>query len=177
AANGQYLLVRAMDYRALGGHATIAAEMVDDVALARHFQTNGRKIALVDGSDMLQCRMYPDAREVWAGFSKNILLGLATSSLEGRPRWLALPFAWGFACVFVTPFLLLGLDRDKRLALIEIGWLGLLRGIANAHLQRPGSEVPATPLAAWGVMALGLSAITRRWRSGEIHWKGRNYSI
>jgi chlorobactene glucosyltransferase len=177
AANGQYLLMRRADYRALGGHAAIGHELVDDVALARHFQSRGRKIALVDGSAMLQCRMYHDVRQVWAGFSKNILLGLSTSSLTGRPRWLALPFAWGFACLFVTPFLLLFLDRNKCLVLLEIGWLALLRGITNEQLQRPRSEIPTTPLAAWGVLALGLRAIYRRWRSSKITWKGRLYRV
>lgn len=180
AANGQYMLVRAEDYRALGGHGAIAPELVDDVALARRFQAHGRKIALVDGSKMLSCRMYRSAGDVWAGFSKNILLGLSTSSLERRPRWLALPFAWGFACLFVTPFFLL-FDRTRGLALLEIGWLAGLRLAAGRQINRPLRttlpETLTTPLGAWSVMALGLSALYRRWRSRDIAWKGRRYTV
>lgn len=180
AANGQYVLVRADDYRTLGGHAAIAHELVDDVALARRFQASGRKTALVDGTRLVSCRMYRSGREVWAGFSKNILLGLSTSSLEGRARWTALPFAWGFACLFVTPFLLL-FDRTRGLALLEIGWLAVMRLLVGRELEHPAeSSVPetlTTPLGAWSVMALGLRALYRRWRSREIEWKGRRYTV
>lgn len=180
AANGQYMLARADAYRALGGHAAIARELVDDVALARRFQASGRKTALVDGTRLVSCRMYRNSREVWAGFSKNILLGLSTSSLEGRARWTALPFAWGFACLFVTPFLLL-FDQTRGLALLEIGWLAAMRVLVGRELERPTEtslpETLTTPLGAWSVMALGLRALYRRWRSRSIEWKGRRYTV
>ena len=35
AANGQYILVRRSAYEAVGGHAAVAAEILEDVALAR----------------------------------------------------------------------------------------------------------------------------------------------
>jgi hypothetical protein len=62
------------------------------------------------------------------------------------------------------------------LALIEIIWLALLRGMASWHLRRSLLEVFTTPLAAWGVMALGISALYRRWQGQKVNWKGRYYA-
>jgi chlorobactene glucosyltransferase len=175
AANGQYLLVRASRYRSLGGHRAIRAEMVDDFALARRFQVCGYKIAFVDGREIVQCRMYRNVREVWEGFSKNLLLGLETATRERRFAWRGALFIWCFACLFVTPFYHLAQGGVRWLALIEIGWLLLLRGWVSAHLKRPSAETATTPFAGWMVMALGITALYRRWRGREIRWKGRVY--
>jgi chlorobactene glucosyltransferase len=175
AVNGQYLLVRASTYRSLGGHGAIGKEMVDDFALARRFQTCGHKIAFVDGGEMLECRMYRNVRDVWEGFSKNLLLGLETATRERRSPWWGALFIWCFACLFVTPFSHLARRGLRWLALIEIGWLLLLRGWVGAYLKRPHAEIATTPVAGWIVMALGMSTLYRRWRKREIRWKERVY--
>ena len=41
AANGQYILVRRAAYDAVGGHATVAGEILEDVALAKAFRRAG----------------------------------------------------------------------------------------------------------------------------------------
>ncbi len=176
AANGQYLLVRASSYRGVGGHAAVHSELVDDFALARRFRAGGYRSALVAGTDMLHCRMYRSARQVVGGFSKNLLLGLEAASPGGRAYRRAALFAWGYACLFVLPFFHLLVRRAGWwLAPVELGWLALLRGLVAWHLRRPALEVLTTPLAAWGVMALGLAAFYRRWRGGQTVWKGRFY--
>ena len=78
-ANGQFLLARTQPYHALGGHAAIAHALVDDFALARRFRSASYTLALVDGAPMLTCRMYRSLREVWRGFSKNLLIAIAPS--------------------------------------------------------------------------------------------------
>ena len=175
AANGQYLLVRASSYRATGGHRAIATARVDDFALAKRFRMSGHTIAFLNGTDMLRCRMYHGAGEVWNGFLKNVLLGLETSSLEQRPKWFALPFAWGYACLFFLPYYHFVFTRQRKLALVEIGWLAALRGMAGLFLKRPVMEVLTIPAGALSVMALGLVALYRRWRGQKIAWKGRLY--
>ena len=175
AVNGQYLLARATSYRSIGGHRAIGAEMVDDFALARRFRAYGYKIAFVEGSEMLECRMYRTVHDVWEGFSKNLLLGLETATRETRSSWWGALFIWCFACLFVTPFYHLARGGARWLALIEIGWLLLLRGWVGAHLRRPHAEIVTTPVAGWMVMALGMTALYRRWRKREVMWKGRVY--
>ena len=176
AANGQYLLLRAASYRAAGGHRAIASALVDDFALAQQLRSTGYKVALVDGTGMLSCRMYHNAHEVWTGFAKNILLALDSSSAVQRPGWWGLPFAWSYASLFVLPFALLG-TRFRRTSLLLIGWLALLRGVLTWRLRRPAMEVVTTPLAAWNVMVFGLVAFVRRRRGRTVRWKGRDYSL
>jgi chlorobactene glucosyltransferase len=173
AANGQYLLVKATAYRQLGGHAAIYRELVDDIALAQAFRRANRRIALVDGTRMLSCRMYHSAREVWDGFSKNILLGLRTS---GNMRlWYAPLFAWGYASLFIMPVLLLFHDT-RLLAAVVVGWLWSLWAIIAARLYRPLWEVPFISLAAIGVIALSLNSMYLRLRNKGVVWKGRVYN-
>ena len=175
AANGQYLLVRAEAYRASGGHRAIAGALVDDFSLAGQLRSQGYRTALVDGVDMLECRMYHSAREVWRGFSKNLWLALENTSGQNRPSgWIPL-FMWAYACLFVLPFVFLFSAQEWLPALLTIIWLGLLRGSAGRHMQRPLEEIITTPLAAWGVMMLGLGALIRRWRRQPVEWKGRRY--
>ena len=175
AANGQYLLVRASTYRKAGGHAAIYSELLDDFALARHFRANGYKIALVDGKELLQCRMYHNARELWQGFSRSLMHGLSGSSTAKRAFWWMPLFAWGYASLFVNPFYRLLLGEQRWLSLLEIAWLVTLRGIANWYLKRSLLEVLTTPFAAWSVMALEIGAIYRRWQGQTLAWKGRTY--
>jgi chlorobactene glucosyltransferase len=177
AANGQYLLARAGAYRASGGHEAIAGELVDDFGLARRFRACGWRVALVDGTSMLTCRMYHDAGEVWAGFSKNMLLALENPESPRQPAWLGALFGWGYACVFVLPFVRLLLPGHRLPSLAEIGWLAALRGMVGQRFARPAHEIATTPLAAWGVMALTLNALLLRLRGGRVGWKGRSYSL
>jgi chlorobactene glucosyltransferase len=173
AANGQYLLVKAEVYRHLGGHAAIHHELVDDIALARAFQVGNYRVALVDGTAMLTCRMYHSAREVWDGFSKNILLGLRKS---GNMRlWYAPIFAWGYASLFIMPGLLLFHDT-RLLAAMVIGWLWALWAIIAVRLYRPLWEVPFISLAAIGVIVLSLNSMYLRLRNKGVVWKGRVYT-
>lgn len=188
-ANGQYLLARAKIYDALGGHASVAHALVDDFALARRFSVGGYTVALVDGSSMLECRMYRSFREVWEGFSKNLLIALASSPAFLSPaasstsrvcnvmaNLLRAPlFAWGYACVYVLPFVRLLRYEQRSMAIIEACWLLLLRSVVARQLKRPPDEIVTTPLAAWGVMAICLGALFRRWRGRRIAWKGRLY--
>ncbi len=179
AANGQYLLTQAAAYRATGGHASIRSALVDDFALAGQFRDQGYRIALADGAGMLSCRMYSSPRAVWEGFSKNLLAALSLSSPSERPfwrtAWRAPLFAWGYVCLFIIPFWRLAFGKHRWMAAGEIFWLGVLRAIVARHLKRPLNEVLTTPLAAWGVLAIGLGALSRRWRKGKSEWKGRLY--
>lgn len=175
AANGQYMLIRASSYRAVGGHQSVATALVDDFALAKLLKDSGYKIAILNGTSLLSCRMYHNAGEVWNGFVKNILLGLETSSHDKQPPWWAILFAWGYACLFITPYFNLISPRQRKLALLEIGWLGALRGVSGLYLKRPATETLTTPFGALSVMAFGLAALYSRGRGQKFAWKGRLY--
>ena len=172
-ANGQYLLIRKSGYQTMGGHTAISSAMVDDFALANHFLRGKQRIALVNGSQMLSCRMYHNVNEVWNGFSKNIVLSLQTSQ-----QWslgLVMLFAWCYVCLFVLPYFIFILYPDKLLALIAISWLIGLRSIVGFATHRPHTEAFFTVFSAMGVMLLGLNAILLKLRKQNIIWKERPY--
>ena len=172
-ANGQYLLIRKSAYEVMGGHTAISNAMVDDFALANHFRQGDRRIAFVNGTSILACRMYQNARDVWQGFSKNIVL-----SLEMTRQWSIasiILFAWGFVCLFVLPYLILMLYPYKLLAVIEILWLISFRLAVGFMMRRPPTEALLSVFSALGVMLLGLNAISLKIRGQRILWKERSY--
>lgn len=84
-ANGQFMLMRRSAYDAVGGHAAIKREIVDDQAMAEPMKQSGHRLVLADGHRMGQTRMYTSLPEMWEGWTKNICLGL-----RYRPATLAL---------------------------------------------------------------------------------------
>ena len=100
AANGQCILFRRHIYEHIGGHATVADQIVEDVALAQMAKMFGFNLRLVDGGGLIGCRMYTGWSELLAGFGKNILAGHRNSVLfllfSTFIHWMlfAVPFIW-----------------------------------------------------------------------------------
>jgi glycosyltransferase involved in cell wall biosynthesis len=74
AANGQYLLISREAYDAVGGHAAVAANLLEDVALARAVKASGRKIFFRFGVDAVRTRMYRSFTQLREGWTKNLAL-------------------------------------------------------------------------------------------------------
>src|ERR1700691_2966778 len=74
AANGQYILITREAYDAVGGHAAIAGNLLEDVALARAVKRSGRKIFFRHGADAVRTRMYRSFAQLREGWTKNLAL-------------------------------------------------------------------------------------------------------
>ena len=76
-ANGQFILIRKATYDALGGYAapSLRATVVDDRDLAVAVKRTTGKLAMVDGRNLVQTRMYHGLREHFDGWSKNAYVG------------------------------------------------------------------------------------------------------
>jgi glycosyltransferase involved in cell wall biosynthesis len=74
AANGQYLLITREAYTAVGGHAAVAGDLLEDVALARKVKQSGRNLRFRFGGDAVRTRMYRGYRHMCEGWSKNLAL-------------------------------------------------------------------------------------------------------
>ena len=83
AANGQYLLITREAYDAVGGHASVATNILEDVALARAVKASGRTIRFRYAADAVRTRMYRNFRQLREGWTKNLAL------LFPNPGWLA----------------------------------------------------------------------------------------
>ena len=81
----------------MGGHKSVASEVVEDVALARRAKRLGLKILTASGTHAVYGRMYNNVEEVRNGFSKNLfgLTGFKTgffSDILSPDSYHALPF-------------------------------------------------------------------------------------
>src|SRR5467141_1377895 len=72
AANGQYLLIRREDYERIGGHAAVAGEVLEDVALARLAKQAGVRLHFASGIGTISVRMYRTFGAMWQGWTKNL---------------------------------------------------------------------------------------------------------
>src|ERR1700722_17591721 len=83
AANGQYILIRRDVYDAIGGHAAVAGELLEDLALARKLKLAGWKIFFRYGGDAVRTRMYRGFAQLRDGWTRSLKI------VFPRPRWLA----------------------------------------------------------------------------------------
>jgi hypothetical protein len=63
------------------GHRALAAEVVEDLALARRIKQGGHRLRYLLGLDALDLRKYSDFASLWEGWTKNWLLGLALAGI------------------------------------------------------------------------------------------------
>lgn len=181
-AAGPFMLFRRSAYESIGGHRALAAEVVEDLALARRIKGAGLRLCYVLGVDGAQLGMYPSFAALWEGWSKNWFVGLERSLAKALGAaavvlllfsgpWLLAPAAAIAALVLPErrPLLLAALG----LALLAIGLHLALRLWTRRHFE--------LPLRHWWLMGLGGLVIgalapTSVWRtlSGRgWTWKGR----
>ena len=171
AANGQYILVKREAYDAVGGHAAVAASILEDVALARAFKASGRKIRFRYAADAVRTRMYRNFRQLREGWTKNLAL------LFPKPGWLATKTSIWWACpvanMFV-PFL-------WPAAVHHWWWFmpGMFAyGRNTMGLQRANFDLVMEFLGALFGMPMFAYLLLRSKRAhadGNVSWKGRNY--
>ncbi|NTU85951.1 MAG: glycosyltransferase, partial [Chloroflexales bacterium] len=115
-ANGQCILVRRAAYEAIGGHAAVRDEVLEDVRLAQAIRRAGFRVGGGEGLAYLRVRMYTNGREVVAGLTKNAAAGYRSGggrSLAAALRLLALAYGplcllgWGVALQIVLALLVL----------------------------------------------------------------------
>jgi glycosyltransferase involved in cell wall biosynthesis len=176
AASGQYLLIRHEDYLRIGGHAAVAGEVLEDVALARLAKHAGVRLYFASGMGIMRVRMYRTFRAMWEGWTKNLYPLIAgatggTSRAVGRELFRVVPW---------IPLLVLPL------ALLHLIWgvlgVALLAGRHAAYaadLRR--NRFPAG-LALYylpGVALYAAALLNSEWRytRGTVAWKGREYPV
>jgi cellulose synthase/poly-beta-1,6-N-acetylglucosamine synthase-like glycosyltransferase len=74
-AAGPFMLFRRSAYEQIGGHQSVASEIVEDVELARRIKRAGLKLGLYAGSNLAFVRMYRSWSALWEGWTKNLYLG------------------------------------------------------------------------------------------------------
>lgn len=73
AANGQFMMFDADNYRDNHWHEQVKNNLVEDIVIIRKMKTFGYKTATLLGNNDVICRMYSSFREGVRGFSKNVI--------------------------------------------------------------------------------------------------------
>jgi glycosyltransferase involved in cell wall biosynthesis len=181
AANGQFLLVEREAYRKLGGHATVADKVLEDVELA--FVAKRRRVGLRFryAADAVSTRMYRSNSAMIEGWSKNLALLFNNSLLLAM--WRALDFVLLFGLPILAAELWNARLAARSLAWLGAGWiLGLLwvRTLVRFYVRVAKSNFPFMDclLAPLGlplfVRLLCVSWFQHRVRK-RVSWKGRSY--
>jgi glycosyltransferase involved in cell wall biosynthesis len=168
AANGQFLLVRRDAYDAIGGHAAVRGEIVEDVALAKRVKQQGLHIYFAPGQGIARTRMYGSPSEMWEGWRKNLY-----ALIGGRPS--AVLKELQHVLPWFPALLLLGGLVNPAFAYFAL--LFLLIRHAGYAFQLRRNRYPVSriiyylPAMLWYTAALLTSA--RRYARGTVDWKGR----
>jgi hypothetical protein len=182
-AAGPFMLFKRASYDAIGGHRALAAEVVEDLALARRIKQGGMKLRYLLGLDALSLQMYSSFSALWEGWTKNWFLGLDANAMK------ALSASAAVVLMFSGPWLLAPVAVVLRLLVPAQAplWTTALAlsitGIGLQALLRLWSRVTfQVPMTRWWLMGLGgllVGAIgpVSTWRSLTGRgwtWKGRS---
>jgi glycosyltransferase involved in cell wall biosynthesis len=178
AANGQFVLIRRDAYHAVGGHAGIAGDVLEDVALAARVKATGYRLWFGSGKGIVRVRMYRSFAAMWEGWKKNLY-----SLVGGNPK--AVGEEIGRALLptmsVLLPAMIFGGIAKSVLLTTSLLALGLLatRKIYGEELESIGFS---RHLWAYGIpgrilFAAVLWASYRNHLHGRLEWKGRTYPV
>ena len=178
AANGQFLLVRKEVYDAIGGHARVASEVLEDVALAKCIKSAGHRIWFGSGKGIVRVHMYRTFPAMWQGWKKNLYLlmgGSEPAALKGIIRAL-LPTV--ITAILAIVYCLQTRSVSGALAVLIAGavFISLAYVPQLRRNQFPANlAIYAIPATILFVGVLGASYLSHK--SGKLEWKGREYPM
>ncbi len=164
AANGQYILIRREAYDAIGGHAAVASEILEDVALARLVKASGYKLRF-RYSESVRTRMYRTWAQLRDGWTKNLAL------LFPKPDRLAVKSV----LLWSVPWVALFLSSRKWWwsPIVVLGFVMLYARLKKANF--PASSTLWATFFGLPLFAYLLLRSKRAHSKGTVRWKGRCY--
>jgi len=172
AANGQYLLIRRDAYEAVGGHAAVRGEVLEDVALARRAKAAGVGLHFAPDDGMVRVRMYATFRAMWEGWTKN-LCPLVTLPGQRVTREFLSVLPW-------IPLLCLVLAPMSPIVAV-LGVLLLAGRHANYAAALRRNRFPPSSVVYYGLAVVlycaALAVSDWHYARGRVTWKGREYPV
>ena len=174
AANGQYILVSRVAYEKVGGHAAIAASLLEDVALARAIKHSGGRIFFRYGGDAVRTRMYRNFAQLRDGWTKNLVLLFPTPVRLAALRLSEFTLIAGSAILTATSFASGRPWIAWFAALVTVVlYTFLLKRIRGAHFAWDANALSIFGLPIFSYLLL-RSKLYYKWRR-SVTWKGRRY--
>ncbi len=174
--NGQFWLVRREEYDAVGGHAAVRRQILEDIALARRFRASGRPIRLAWGPELATTRMYREPREMFEGLLKNI--HGTNFSAARQAAFLAglIGFFWLPLAVLPVGVLTGNVPLTVFGGVLALALFGKHVAWARA-VGAPARYGLTFPMAVGVYVALVATSLGRGLRGGTVAWKGRSYPL
>jgi glycosyltransferase involved in cell wall biosynthesis len=176
AANGQFLLIRRDAYQAVGGHASVAGKVLEDVALAKRVKDADYRIWFGSGKGIVRTRMYRTFGAMWEGWKKNLYPLMGKSPEAVRKEFIRAVVPVHAVMIAAITIAALSESVPAGLGILVAGMVGIFIAY-DGELKR--SEFPSW-LVWYGVpgrLLFGavLRASYRCYRKGKLEWKGREY--
>jgi hypothetical protein len=181
-ANGQYILMRRETYDAVGGHAAVRNEMVEDIAMARRVKRAGHRLLNAVGRDLFTTRMYDSLGAMYRGWARIYSGGFK------RPGLLLAVMA--ATCTFtLVPYLALAGSAAAVAAGARETWVLVTLGLSAATVVfllitmrrffQLGRANPWClvfyPMAVVLVLVFEAGALVRALGLAGITWRGTTY--
>ncbi|MBI5088860.1 MAG: glycosyltransferase [Actinobacteria bacterium] len=181
-AYGPCLMTAADDYRAVGGHAAVKGEVIEDVHLARRYADHGLPVHAFGGGDVLSFRMYPGGvGQLIDGWTKSLApgAGLVSPVAVVAAAW------WLTACLAIG---LRGIGAVLQPGSLELGdavvvlagWIAVTLEL-RWMLRRIGSFGWSTaifhPVPMCAFVALFGRSLWLTLVRGRVRWRGRDIAV
>ena len=163
AANGQFMMFEADNYRVKQWHSKVKNQNVEDIRLARMIKASGLKMAVLLGNRDVFCRMYRHVDEAILGFSRNMHEYFGGNRVVMIVFWLVICFG---------PFIVFMAAGWEFLSLFVVLVIANRVFVALSGRQNAGLSVLLHPLQMVGFTAIVFYNIFRRIRK-DTEWKGR----
>lgn len=172
AANGQFLMITREAYDAIGGHASVASDVLEDVALAKRAKAAGFRLWFGSGQGIARARMYRSFGAMWQGWKKNLYLLVGGNpravfrEMEATIPWIPLVLILAGIKIPVAPLL---------------GVLFLLMRQLTYGLEISRNHYPFKFIIYYGpAVALYAGVLWASYRGhakGKVEWKGREVAV
>ncbi len=176
AANGQYLLVDRKAYFAMGGHAAVAHNLLEDVELAKEIKKTGRRIFFRFGGDMVRTRMYRSFGQLCEGWTKNLALLFPSTVTLALLRLCEFLVIVGSAAIGIFE----AVRGHGAPAAVMAGLASLFYVIFETRIQKAHFGQLSNLLAILGLPIFAIlllrSHIHYKVRK-SVTWKGREYPV
>jgi len=171
-AIGQFILFRREAFDAIGGYASVAERISDDVFVAREVKRAGYRLVFLDLRDQVSCRMYDGYGAAFEGIGKNIF-----DFFRNRPLFFAA--AASVLALFVVlpllvlPFQLAAADGSARLTLVAIASLLAAWALTLYDRGLPWWSPLLYPLQFVHILYMAWRGFGRVSSGRGVMWKGR----
>jgi len=176
AGCGQFIAVDRSAYECVGGHSACRRSMHEGIMLPRAFRRAGLHTDIFDATALATCRMYRNAREVWAGLAKNATEGMAAGSQIGF--WTVMLLGGQVMPFALLAWLLLagGSGAATTLAAIACVLAWGPRAIGAVRFRHSVLGAALHPLGVVLLLAIQWHAWIRQTLGLPAAWKGRAYA-